>query len=69
MTKDEFLRLAIKFNLIGTSNREGVFSDALYQFTKAVEALERESCALICDGHADDPVYCGNAIRARGETE
>ena len=27
---------------------------------------EREACALICDGHADDPVYCGTAIRARG---
>ena len=31
----------------------------------AVEA-EREACALICDEHADDPVYCGDAIRARG---
>jgi len=28
---------------------------------------EREACALICDEHADDPVYCGEAIRARGE--
>lgn len=27
---------------------------------------EREACALICDEHADDPVYCGAAIRARG---
>ena len=28
---------------------------------------EREACALICDEHADDPVYCGDAIRARGQ--
>ena len=28
---------------------------------------EREACALICDEHSDDPVYCGEAIRARGE--
>jgi hypothetical protein len=27
---------------------------------------EREACAVICDEHADDPVYCGEAIRARG---
>jgi len=33
---------------------------------KAVEA-EREACALICDSHADDPVYCGELIRARGQ--
>jgi hypothetical protein len=30
-------------------------------------AEEREACALICDEHADDPVYCGDAIRARGQ--
>ena len=29
---------------------------------------EREACALICDEHADDPVYCGAAIRERGNT-
>ncbi len=28
---------------------------------------EREACALICDEHSDDPVYCGDAIRARGQ--
>lgn len=35
--------------------------------SRAVEA-EREACALICDEHADDPVYCGEAIRARSES-
>ena len=33
---------------------------ALEQFAERV----REQCALICDEHADDPVYCGAAIRA-----
>ena len=33
---------------------------------KKMVELEREACALICDEHADDPVYCGAAIRARG---
>ena len=30
-----------------------------------IRADEREACALICDEHSDDPVYCGAAIRAR----
>ena len=33
-----------------------------------IRADEREACALICDEHSDDPVYCGAAIRARGNT-
>ena len=28
---------------------------------------EREACAKVCDEYADDPVYCGDAIRARGQ--
>jgi hypothetical protein len=38
----------------------------LVAFAKLVAAKEREACALICDEHSDDPVYCGDAIRARG---
>jgi DNA-binding GntR family transcriptional regulator len=30
-------------------------------------AFEREACAKVCDEHSDDPVYCGEAIRARGQ--
>jgi hypothetical protein len=40
------------------------------QFCALLEAAvlaEREACAQICDDHADDPVYCGQAIRARGQ--
>jgi hypothetical protein len=39
----------------------------LERFASLVAAKEREACALICDEHSDDPVYCGDAIRARGE--
>ena len=35
-------------------------------FADLIRADEREACALICDEHSDDPVYCGAAIRARG---
>jgi hypothetical protein len=30
-------------------------------------AFERGACAKVCDEHSDDPVYCGDAIRARGQ--
>lgn len=39
----------------------------LSRFAALIRADEREACALICDEHADDPVYCGTAIRARGQ--
>ena len=38
-----------------------------YHFAKLVAAKEREACAKVCDEYADDPVYCGDAIRARGQ--
>jgi hypothetical protein len=41
----------------------------LFRFAALVAAAEREACAQICDDHADDPVYCGQAIRARGQDE
>jgi hypothetical protein len=38
-----------------------------YHFAKLVAEKEREACAKVCDEYADDPVYCGDAIRARGQ--
>jgi len=38
------------------------------EIVKLAVLAERDSCARICDNHADDPVYCGQAIRARGNT-
>jgi hypothetical protein len=38
-----------------------------YHFAKMVAEAEREACAKVCDEYADDPVYCGDAIRARGQ--
>jgi hypothetical protein len=40
---------------------------AYLAFAKLIAEREREACALICDSYADDPVYCGEAIRTRGE--
>ena len=38
-----------------------------YHFAKMVAEAEREACAKVCDEYADDPVYCGDVIRARGK--
>ncbi len=75
MTQDEMIELArqVGFNVSG----ELILDDAgrttitnrMEAFAKLVAAKEREACALICDEHSDDPVYCGDAIRARGEQE
>ena len=58
-------------NLVAAAEREACLDAMMQSTTKAVDtamALEREACASICDEHADDPVYCGAAIRARGNT-
>jgi hypothetical protein len=75
MTQDEIIKMARQ---VGMRYREiedefysgyadGVYLDELEAFAKLVAAKEREACALICDEHSDDPVYCGDAIRARGQ--
>ena len=60
MTRNELLELANAFYTGGFTERE-------IAFARVIAAAEREACAKICDEHADDPVYCGSAIRARGE--
>jgi hypothetical protein len=48
----------------------------LLKFAKLVAELEREACAELCENiaeefafepHDPDPMYCAEAIRARGE--
>lgn len=41
------------------------FAERAESYARWAVAQEREACARICDEHADDPVYCGSAIRAR----
>jgi hypothetical protein len=76
MTRDDIIKMAREagFDLesVGFFNYKpqfvftGIEAD-LQSFAALVAAAEREACAQICDDHADDPVYCGQAIRARGE--
>ena len=70
MTKEEMIELARQagFERLGHTAEDWVCHlEDIEEFTKLVAEKEREACALICDEHADDPVYCGEAIRARGQ--
>ena len=82
MTQDEIIRFAIQCRLVTTSNRDGLYMDALTEFAKLVAANEREACAKVCETHGVHPALnvwnggpdwykhgknCAAAIRARGE--
>ena len=77
MTRDDIIRMAIKCQLVTTSNRDGIYADALQRFAALVAAAEREACAAICNEKAKETFsgqcqvwgdYFARAIRARGET-
>ena len=81
MTQDEIIRFAIQCRLVTTSNRDGLYMDALTEFAKLVAAKEREDCAEVCDSFylswiniqgryefmGEGASECAGAIRARGE--
>jgi hypothetical protein len=56
----------VRADAMEAANRAATASWTL--MCKKMVEFEREACALICDEHADDPVYCGAAIRTRGNT-
>jgi DNA-directed RNA polymerase subunit F len=66
MTKEEVLDMAKKVYGEECNWHDSALAH-LKQFANLVAEHEREVCAKICDEHADDPVYCGEAIRARGQ--
>ena len=73
MTQDEIIDIAkqagieeaysLKHNQYLVRFKDG----SLEAFAKLIAEAEREACAKVCDEYADDPVYCGDAIRARGQ--
>ena len=72
MTQEEIIEMARQAGFLDYELDDGTtdaFDKRYEAFAKLVARHEREVCALICDEHADDPVYCGEAIRARGEQE
>ena len=71
MTKEEIIEMARQAGVEDSNEYNHLVCTEveLVAFARLVARHEREVCALICDEHADDPVYCGEAIRARGEQE
>jgi hypothetical protein len=68
MTNQDIIRMAKEAGWLHEyDSPTGFVAEAAFKFAELVAAAERETCALICDEHADDPVYCGAAIRARGD--
>lgn len=71
MTEDKIIELARQADPFGEHGRlffiASVTPYILLKFAELVATEEREACAAICDEHADNPVYCGEAIRARGD--
>jgi hypothetical protein len=72
MTQDEIIRMAVKCQLLTTSNRDGLYAQALEAFAELVAEKEREACAKVCEETNDGTPYnlaeeCAIAIRARGQ--
>jgi phosphoribosyl-dephospho-CoA transferase len=66
MTQDEIIRMAVKCQLLTTSNRDGLYAQALEAFAKLVAEKERESCWRMAENY-DTGYEAAAAIRARGE--
>ena len=67
-TENQWKALEVFADLVALAERKRAWLPADWlDYEKNIAAMEREACALICDSHADDPVYCGEAIRARRE--
>ena len=45
MTQDEIIRMAVECQLLTTSNREGIYAQALVSFAKLVAEAEKEQIA------------------------
>jgi hypothetical protein len=74
MTQDEIIRMAVKCQLLTTSNRDGLYAQALEAFAKLVAAKEREACAELCmdlhtltDGAHNFYHFAANQILKRGQ--
>ena len=52
MTQDEIIRMAVKCQLLTTSNRDGLYAQALEAFAELVAEKEREACAKVCEDDA-----------------
>lgn len=63
---DKVMRMAIECQLINTSNRTGIYADALQKFAELICADEREACLDLAESYAKNNTELRDAIRARG---
>jgi len=77
MTKEKLIELAREAGWDYANDSSGY--DPLWKFGELVAAAEREACAKVCDGSANEAPnswqfrmganHCAEAIRARGRHE
>jgi hypothetical protein len=74
MTQDEIIRMAVKCQLLTTSNRDGLYAQALEAFAELVAEKERKACAELCmdlhtltDGAHNFYHFAANQILKRGQ--
>jgi hypothetical protein len=70
VNRDDIIRMAVECQLVTTTNRDGIYMEALERFAELVAAAEREACCAIVYGQCDSDNVAQrtvNAIRARGK--
>jgi hypothetical protein len=77
MNRDEIVQIAWDVGILMRSHHFQDEPTKLERFAERIAAAEREACAKVCERiskefvfepRSPDPVYCADAIRARGET-
>jgi hypothetical protein len=85
MTRDEIIRMGSEADLFIYNSDDPTLivwliptEEKFLKFAALVAAAEREACAVVCERiskefvfepRSPDPVYCADAIRARGESK
>jgi hypothetical protein len=70
VNRDDIIRMAVECQLVTTTNRDGIYMEALERFAELVAAAEREACCAIVYEQCDSDNVAQrtvDAIRARGK--
>jgi len=70
VNRDDIIRMAVECQLVTTTNRDGIYMEALERFAELVAAAEREACCAIVYGQCDSDNVAQrtvDAIRTRSK--
>jgi len=70
VNRDDIIRMAVECQLVTTTNRDGIYMEALERFAELAAAAEREACCAIVYGQCGSDNVAQrtvDAIRARGK--